>query len=84
MKTELVAVYERKVVFKRTIVVELKPSEKQKRFLAEWADNCAALWNIANYRRRQTFFKTGKVDLKEDKVLYQLFKPLVSNFARIE
>ncbi len=52
MKTELVAVPKRRVVFKRTIVVELKPSDNQMRLLEEWAENCAILWNTINYRRR--------------------------------
>jgi len=68
-----------KVKLQRTIVVELRPDEKTERLLREWAENCAVLWNTINYKRRQQFFRGGKVDLGEDRLLYDLFKPLVGS-----
>ena len=68
-----------KVKLQRTIVVELRPDEKTERLLGEWAENCAVLWNTINYKRRQQFFRGEKVDLGEDRPLYDLFKPLVGS-----
>jgi len=68
-----------KVKLKKTIVVELRPDEKTEMLLREWAENCAALWNMINYKRRQQFFCGEKVDLGEDRLLYDLFKPLVGS-----
>jgi len=69
----------RKVVFKRTIVVRLKPNRQQEAFLKEWADNCAALWNAINYYRRQMYFEAGRVDLSGNKLLYEAFKNYVGS-----
>jgi len=49
-----------KVKLKKTIVVELRPDEKTERLLREWAENCAVLWNMINYKRRQQFFRGGE------------------------
>jgi len=74
-----IAVQKRRVVFKRTIVVRLRLDRVQEAFLREWADNCAALWNAINYHRRQMYFETGRVDLSEDKLLYEAFKNYVGS-----
>jgi len=74
-----IAVQRRRIVFKRTIVVRLRLDERQKAFLKEWADSCASLWNSVNYYRRQMYFETGKVDLSENKLLYEAFKPFVGS-----
>ena len=74
-----VAFQRKKIVFKRTIVVRLKPTDKQGAFLGEWSENCAVLWNMVNYKRRSEFFETGRVNLAEDKALYFAFKHLVGS-----
>ena len=68
-----------KVKLKKTIVVELRPDKKTEMLLREWAENCAVLWNMINYKRRQQFFRGEKVDLGEDRLLYGLLKPLVGS-----
>ena len=68
-----------KVKLQRTIEVELKPDKNTERLLREWAENCAILWNTINYKRRQQFFRGEKVDLGEDRLLYDIFKPLVGS-----
>ncbi|MGQ4891902.1 MAG: RNA-guided endonuclease InsQ/TnpB family protein [Candidatus Njordarchaeia archaeon] len=73
------ALQRRKIVFKRTIVIRLKPTANQEAFLREWSENCAVLWNMINYKRRREFFEKGRVDLSEDKDLYDAFKRLVGS-----
>jgi len=74
-----VALQRKKIVFKRTIVIRLKPTGKQEAFLKEWSENCAVLWNMINYKRRSEFFETGRVNLAEDKTLYDALKHLVGS-----
>ena len=73
------ALQRRKILFKRTIVIKLKPTANQETFLREWSENCAVLWNMINYRRRRDFFGKGRVDLSENKDLYDAFKRLVGS-----
>jgi len=74
-----VALQRKKIVFKRTILIRLKTTEKQETFLREWSENCAVLWNMVNYKGRSEFFETGRVNLAEDKTLYFVFKHLVGS-----
>ncbi|MGQ4894678.1 MAG: RNA-guided endonuclease InsQ/TnpB family protein, partial [Candidatus Njordarchaeia archaeon] len=73
------ALQRRKIVFKRTIVIRLKPTANQEAFLRGWSENCAVLWNMINYKRRREFFEKGRVDLSENKDLYDAFKRLVGS-----
>ncbi|MHA1664564.1 MAG: RNA-guided endonuclease InsQ/TnpB family protein [Candidatus Njordarchaeales archaeon] len=73
------ALQRRKILFKRTIVIKLKPMANQEAFLREWSENCAVLWNMINYKRRREFFEKGRVDLSEDKDLYNAFKHLAGS-----
>ncbi|MEX2689574.1 MAG: hypothetical protein Q6351_004545 [Candidatus Njordarchaeum guaymaensis] len=53
------ALQRRKIVFKRTVVIKLKPTVNQEAFLREWSENCAGLWNMINYKRREELFEKG-------------------------
>ena len=50
----------------RTNTILLAPTEAQEQELHMLADASAQLWNMANYQRRQTYFKDGRVPTYEN------------------
>ncbi|MDP6626800.1 MAG: transposase [Methanopyri archaeon] len=63
---------------RRTNTFALSPSLEQDARLHELADGCARLWNEISYRRRQSLFKTGKVDWNT-RALYDWYKGIIGS-----
>ena len=57
---------------RRTNTFRLRPAPAQERHLVHLAEGCAALFNEANYKRRQSFF-AGHLDMAAE-ALYQKYK----------
>jgi putative transposase len=61
---------------RRTNTFRLVPRGEQEAMLEELADASAAMWNSLNYRRRQSFFASGRVDWTYGDI-YRAFAPVL-------
>lgn len=70
----------------RTNILELKPIKQQARILKELLVRSSAMWNLANYEKRQAFFKKEKIPswsrLHKELKNHPLYKSLGSAYSQ--
>lgn len=72
----------------RTNTIELKPTKDQKKMLLEMLVRSSAIWNIANYEKRQAFFSEVRTSIPSGNRLcnelkeHEMYKKLGSAYSQ--